>query len=79
MTDHHGLPTPRTALRDDHAWVLVWCKACRRQADAGLLHCLLRWKGATLVAPSRLCRSQPPDGFLPSAVGLVPDDLLPQE
>jgi hypothetical protein len=30
--DYHGLPT----LRDDHARVLVWCKACRHQADAPL-------------------------------------------
>ena len=25
---HHGLPTPRTTLRDSSASVLVWCKAC---------------------------------------------------
>jgi hypothetical protein len=32
----HGLPTPRSTLRDSSARVLVWCKACRHQADAPL-------------------------------------------
>jgi hypothetical protein len=36
VTDHHGLPTPRSTLRDSSARVLVWCKACRHQADADL-------------------------------------------
>jgi hypothetical protein len=31
-----GLPTPRSTLRDSSARVLVWCKACRHQADADL-------------------------------------------
>ena len=32
-----GLPTPRSTLRnDDLAQVLVWCKACRHQAEADL-------------------------------------------
>jgi hypothetical protein len=35
-TAHHGLPTPRSTLRDSSARVLVWCKACRHQADADL-------------------------------------------
>jgi hypothetical protein len=35
-SDHHGLPTPRSTLRDSSARVLVWCKACRHQADADL-------------------------------------------
>jgi hypothetical protein len=34
--DYHGLPTPRSTLRDDSACVLVWCKACRHQAEAPL-------------------------------------------
>jgi hypothetical protein len=36
VTDHHDLPTPRSTLRDSSACVLVWCKACRHQADADL-------------------------------------------
>ena len=35
-SDHHGLPTPRSTLRDSSARVLVWCKACRHQADTPL-------------------------------------------
>ena len=35
-SDYHGLQTPRSTLRDDHARVLVWCKACQDQADANL-------------------------------------------
>jgi hypothetical protein len=30
--DYHGLPTPRSTLRDDHARVLIWRKACRHRA-----------------------------------------------
>ena len=28
------LPTPRSTVRSRYARVLVWCKACRHQADA---------------------------------------------
>ena len=31
-----GLPTPRTTLRAGYVRVHVWCKACRRSADADL-------------------------------------------
>jgi len=35
--DHHGLPTPRSTLRNDSgAQVLVWCKRCQHQAEAPL-------------------------------------------
>lgn len=30
------LPTPRTTLRAEYVRLLVWCKACRHQADADL-------------------------------------------
>jgi hypothetical protein len=30
------LPTPRTALRNGYAWVLVFSNSCRHQADADL-------------------------------------------
>jgi len=35
-SDHHGLPTPRSTLRAGYLDVLVWCKACHRQAPADL-------------------------------------------
>ena len=31
-----GLPTPRSTLRSRYVRVLVWCKACRHEADADL-------------------------------------------
>ena len=31
-----GLPTPRTTLRARYVALLVWCKACRHQAEADL-------------------------------------------
>ena len=31
-----GLSTPRSTLRTGYCRVLVWCKACRHQADADL-------------------------------------------
>ena len=30
------LPTPRSTLRSRYVRVLVWCKACRHEADADL-------------------------------------------
>ena len=33
---YHGLPTPRTTLRARYVALLVWCKACRHQAEADL-------------------------------------------
>jgi hypothetical protein len=37
MTDHHGLPTPRSTLRNDAcAEVLVWCKRCKHRSEADL-------------------------------------------
>jgi hypothetical protein len=36
MTDHHDLPTSRSTLRAGYLDVLVWCKACHRQAPADL-------------------------------------------
>jgi len=35
-SNHHGLPTPRSTLRAGYLDVLVWCKACHRQAPADL-------------------------------------------
>ena len=34
--DYHGLPTPRTTLAASYVVVLVWCKSCRHQAQAGM-------------------------------------------
>jgi hypothetical protein len=31
-----ALPTARTTLRSRYVQVLVWCKACRHQAEANL-------------------------------------------
>jgi len=36
QSDHDCLPTPRSTLRTGYLDVLVWCKACRRQAPADL-------------------------------------------
>ena len=48
MTDnYHGLPMPRSTLRDDHARVLVWCKSCRHEADADLQKLVDAGKGDT--------------------------------
>jgi len=36
-SEFHGLPTPRSTLRnDDHAQVLVWCKRCQHRSEADL-------------------------------------------
>jgi hypothetical protein len=35
-SDHHGLPTPRSTLRDSSARVLFWCKVCQHHAEADL-------------------------------------------
>jgi hypothetical protein len=37
MAEHpDALPTPRSTLRAHYVRVLVWCKACRHQANADL-------------------------------------------
>jgi hypothetical protein len=41
-SDYHGLPTPRSTLRnDDCAQVLVWCKRCQHQTEADLRYAKL--------------------------------------
>jgi len=45
--DHHGLPTPRSTLRAGYLDVLVWCKACHRQAPADLQKLVDEGRGDT--------------------------------
>jgi hypothetical protein len=47
--DHHGLPTPRSTLRDSSARVLVWCKACHHQGDADLQKLVDAGRGGVLL------------------------------
>ena len=55
MTD--GLPTPRSTLRDGYLDVLVWCKACHRQAPADLQAIIDSGKGDTpLIHLKYRCR-----------------------
>jgi len=44
---HHGLPTPRSTLRDDTAGVLMWCKRCQHNSEADLQQLVDAGKGDT--------------------------------
>jgi hypothetical protein len=55
--DHHGLPTPRSTLRDSSERVLVWCKACRHQADADLQRLVDTGRGDVPLIHLKCCCS----------------------
>jgi hypothetical protein len=57
-----ALPTPRSTLAVSYVRVLVWCKACRHQADADLPALISAGRGDT---PLRSLR------FLSSAQGFT--------
>jgi hypothetical protein len=71
--DHHGLPTPRSTLRDSSACVLVWCKSCRHQADADLQHLVDTGRGDVPLIHLRYrcskCRSRLTDFVCTSRYG----------
>jgi hypothetical protein len=57
MTDHHGLPTPRSTLRDSSVRVLVWCKVCQHQIEADLQKPVAEGRGdVPLIHLPFLCR-----------------------
>jgi len=68
-TDYHGLPPPRSTLRDSSARVLVWCKACRHQGDAPLQQLCgpssraeFLFYAGVVISPEVQQRPEPPEG-----------------
>ena len=64
------LPTPRSTLRSSTARVLVWCKACRHQADADLQRLVDCGKGDVPLVQLKFrcshCRSRRTDWVVAS-------------
>jgi hypothetical protein len=57
-----ALPTPASTLEAGYVRVLVWCKACRRRADADLAELVRIGRGDTPLRSLRFrcsaCRSR---------------------
>jgi len=69
----HRLPTPRSTLRTGYVCVLVWCKACRHQADADLQKLIDTGRGGVPLIYLRYwcgkCRSRLTDWVCASRYG----------
>ena len=72
----HGPPIPRSTLRTGYVRVLVWCKACRHQADADPQALVDAGKGSVPLVQLRCrctnCRSRLADFVVTGGANVQP-------